>query len=366
MRGAVLAVTDWSTASPYGLGRDVHTEGVRAERRTWAVLDPERFPVPEPRTACLVPGFDVREVLGRKGTRAMNRVTGLAVAAVGALAAPEGEGQDTALVLGTTTGSLQSMMDFTRDSLTGDRPFDVDPTMIPNSVMNCAAAQCAIWHRIEGPNTTLAAGRPSGLLGLAYARRLLANGRARAALCGAAEEYSGARAWIEHHNGPGPLAVPPPLGEGAAVLRVELADAPGAGRPLATVLALHSRQCLPGTDLTAAIGTVAQQVLQQAEVTVHQVWAAAYSGLCPAENQALEELLGADRLRQLPDTTQLLGDTGAASAAFQLATVLALADRAPGRIVLVTSVDDGGTVAAAVLRLATEPASDRSETGGMQ
>ena len=347
--GSVLTVTGWSAVSPYGMGRDAFTEGVLAGRRTDTAVEPGR--VPDAR-ACLVPDFDVREVLGRKGTRAMNRVTGLAVTAVGALADPGGEGPGTALVLGTTTGSLQSMMDFTRDSLTGDRPFDVDPTLIPNSVMNCAAAQCAIWHRIEGPNTTLACGRPSGLLALAYARRLLVNGRARTALCGATEEYTRARSWIEHHNRD---AVPALLGEGAAVLRVRLgggAGPEGVGDAHAAVLALQSRMRLPGASTAAVVGTVVRQALAASEVTPHQVWAAVPSGLCAGESEALEDVLGAEALTRVPLTSDLLGDTGAASASFQLATALAMSGEAPGRLAVVTSVDPDGMVAAAVLRLA--------------
>ena len=355
--GSVLTVTGWSAVSPYGSGRDAFTEGVLAGRRTDTAVEPGQ--VPDAR-ACLVPGFDVREVLGRKGTRAMNRVTGLAVAAVGALADPGGEGPGTALVLGTTTGSLQSMMDFTRDSLTGDRPFDVDPTLIPNSVMNCAAAQCAIRHRIEGPNTTLASGRPSGLLALAYARRLLVGGRADSALCGAAEEYTRARSWIEHHNRD---AAPALLGEGAAVLRVELggSDRYGEGGGddgrdgrQSAVLALHSRMLLPGADTARVVADVVRQALSRAEVTPDQVWAAVPSGLCAEEAAALETAFGAEALRQVPPVAELLGDTGAASAAFQLAAALATAGRAPGRIAVVTSVDPDGMVAAAVLRLAQE------------
>ncbi|MHA6761114.1 beta-ketoacyl synthase N-terminal-like domain-containing protein [Streptacidiphilus sp. PAMC 29251] len=358
-RPELLTVTGWSAVSPYGLGRAAYTEGVRSRRRTDTALDPEQWRVPDAR-ACLVPGFDVRATLGRKGTRAMNRVTGLAVTAVGALAQKAGEGPgegpDTALVLGTTTGSLQSMMDFTRDSLTGDRPFDVDPTVIPNSVMNCAAAQCAIWHRIEGPNTTLACGRPSGLLALAYARRLLVNGRAVTALCGAAEEYTGARSWIEHHNRD---AAPALLGEGAAVLRVELGPAgpDGLGDPGQTVvLGLHSRMRLPDAPTAEVVAEVVAEAMRRAggDWSAQDVWAAVPSGLCAEETEALEAAFGAEALRQLPLTSDLLGDTGAASAAFQLSTTLAMAGQAPGRIAVVTSVDGDGMVAAAVLRLAHE------------
>ena len=384
-----MNITTWSAVSPYGLGREAFATGMMARRRTAVELDPGQWQVPDPR-ACLVPQFDPSSALGRKGTRTMNRVTGLAVAAVGELpigaggGATEDEeavddegnafgdgalsadassvsfsgkpstftlpkqtpaGHITALVLGTTTGSAQSMMDFTRASLTGERPFDVEPGAIPNSVMNCAAAQCAIWHHIQGPNTTLACGRPSGLLALAYARRLLLGGRANAVLCGGAEEYSPARSWLEHHTRDGAPAL---LGEGAAILRVELGGGPDT---LASVLAVASRVCLPGADLAELVTDTVRTALERAGVAARHVWAAAPSGLSGDESEALGAMFGPEALDRVPPTAELLGDTGAASAAFQLAATLTAGADAPGRIAVVTSVDVDGVVAAAVLRL---------------
>jgi len=363
-----MYITAWTAVSPYGLGREAFAEGVLARRRTAAAVLPGPRAVPDAR-ACLVPDFDPRAVLGKKGTRAMNRVTGLAVTAVGALvgrdtgdagdvggtARADEPDCDTALVLGTTTGSVQSMMDFTRASLTGERPFDVEPAVIPNSVMNCAAAQCAIWHRLEGPNTTLACGRPSALLALAYARRLLLGGRARTVLCGAAEEYSSARAWLERRSRSVESAGSPvPLGEGAAVLRVELGAPHGA---LAEVLAVESRFRLPGTSVAEVVEAVARTAVEQAGIDRREVWAAVSSGLCDEETGVLGELFGARTVNQVPLTAELLGDTGAACAAFQLTATLAVAAyeapeaRCDGRIAVVTSVDREGAVTAAVLRM---------------
>src|SRR5699024_7600310 len=88
-----------------------------------------------------------------------------------------GIGEDAGLVLGTHTGSAQSIMDFTRESLVSAKPFYVDPSLFPNTVMNCAAGQSAIWHQLKGPNTTIAGGRGTGLLALQYALRLQRAGR---------------------------------------------------------------------------------------------------------------------------------------------------------------------------------------------
>ncbi|MFI0982064.1 beta-ketoacyl synthase N-terminal-like domain-containing protein [Streptomyces sp. NPDC021093] len=361
----MLHITAWSALSPYGHHAADFTAGVRDRRPTAA-------PVPGQvgQLGCLVPDFEPRAVLGKKGTRDMNRVTALAVTAVGAVLDDGTEpGPDTALVLGTTTGSVQSMTDFTRSSLTGERPYDVEPGVIPNSVMNCAAAQCAIRHRIQGPNTTLAGGRAGALLGLLYAHRLLRAGRARTVLCGGAEEYSTARAWLEARSrdgASGPRGRVPVLlggvpvvlagagallGEGAAVLRLTGGTAPPERPPLASVLSVHTRQTTEGTDPADAVRTTVVEALNRAGIAAPDVWAAAGTGLDPAESAALDALFPRRARDALPALGTLLGDTGAASAALQLASAVASADRAPGGHAVITSVDGQGLVAAAVLRM---------------
>ncbi|MFJ2743770.1 beta-ketoacyl synthase N-terminal-like domain-containing protein [Streptomyces sp. NPDC087440] len=345
-----MNITAWSALSPYGHTAADFSTGVCDRRPTAAPVPGETGQL-----GCLVTDFDPRVVLGKKGTRDMNRVTALAVTAVGSVlnggtdaGTDADSGPDTALVLGTTTGSVQSMTDFTRSSLTGDRPYDVEPGVIPNSVMNCAAAQCAIRHRIQGPNTTLAGGRAAALLGLLYARRLLRAGRARTVLCGAAEEYSHARTWLEARSRDG---APTLLGEGAAVLRLTPAELPTQAPPLAAVLAVHTRHALPGSDPADAVRATVRAALSQARTAAADVWSATGSGLDSAEDDALDALFPRQARERLPALGPLLGDTGAAASALQLATVLAAADQAPGGHAVITSTDGQGLVAAAVLRL---------------
>ena len=335
----MMDITAWSAISPYGTGASHFAAGIRERRPAMTWADPAG---PSRAGARLVPAFDQRDVLGKKGTKGMDRATGLAVAAVGSLAQARYE-PDAALVLGTTAGSVASSMTFTRASLTGVRPFDVDPATIPSTVMNCAAGQCAIWHGITGPNTTIASGRGAGLLGLAYSRRLLRAGRARTVLCGAAEEYSPARSWLASASSS--PAEPPVLGEGAAVLRLEAEGAAGA---LATVLALDS-QLTPDSRFYGA-PLVAGRALQQAGIAPAQVWAV-ISGT-RQERDAVAGMFGREVLDRMPPVGELIGDTGAVSAVFQLAAALVVAAGQPGaRYVLVVSADPAGTTGAAVLRV---------------
>ncbi|MDX3233394.1 beta-ketoacyl synthase N-terminal-like domain-containing protein [Streptomyces sp. ME19-01-6] len=356
-------ITAWSAVSPYGMGRAAYAEGIAARRPTEAVPDPAAWQTPDA-AACLVPGFDIRQILGRAGTRTMDRAMGLAVTAVRELfeeaeadERPVTRGTGTALVLGTTLGSAASQHNFIRASLVGEKPYDVPAQLMPNTLMNCPAGASAIRFGLKGPNTTLAGGRPTALLALAYARRLLAAGRAERALVGAVEEYSGARSWLERHSRGTDEEQTAPLGEGCAVLLVEPADTLPEDRPaLAELLAIDVRVDVGG-DLSGTLRESVRHALAESGVDPGEVWAASGGGLSgdagDRERALLGELFG-------PDATtralchELIGDTASAQAAFQLAAVLVAAAADPasaGRTAVITSVDREGLVACGVLRL---------------
>ncbi|MEI5034533.1 beta-ketoacyl synthase N-terminal-like domain-containing protein [Streptomyces sp. S1A(2023)] len=361
VRGPLISA--WSVVSPFGMDVSAFGNGLRSGTAAATALDPEEWKVPF-ENACLVEGFSNREVLGRKGTRSMDRVTGLAVAAVGRLLQDadgeriSGVGQDAALVLGTSTGSAQSIMDFTRDSLTQEKPFFVDPMRFPNTVMNCAAGQSAIWHKLKGPNTTIAGGRASGLLALNYALRLKKSGHARTVLFGAVEEFSSARAWLEWHTR-GQDESDAVLGEGAAVLLLESGEvAEEHGRDgLAEVLGLECGVYHEaGTEATVLADCV-RRVLERTGVRPDDVRYLSHSQAAgargAAEQDALTDVLG-NHQPELVRCADLIGDTHAAAAAFQIAAVLVAAEGredAKGQIALITSVDRDGVVGCAVLRL---------------
>ncbi|MFH8800537.1 beta-ketoacyl synthase N-terminal-like domain-containing protein [Streptomyces sp. NPDC017936] len=358
-------ITAWSAVSPYGLESADYARGIAADTGDGS----RAVPVPDGHAgeqACLVPGFEVREVLGRAGTRTMDRATGLAVTAVRELfdeasrqQRPVPVGTGTALVLATTLGSAQSQHDFAHASFTGEKPYDVPAQFMPNVLMNCPAAASAIRFGLKGPNTTLAGGRPSGLLALGYARRLLAAGRAERVLVGAVEEYSPTRSWIEHHTR-GADETPGPLGEGCALLLVEPGNGIPAGRTaLAELLAVDARVDVDDQLASTAEASV-RDALAAAGVDASQVWAAVGGGLTGrvghVETALLRRVFGAEATGRVR-VHERIGDTAAASAPFQLAALLAAARRDPaahGRPAVITSVDRDGSVAGAVVRLLGE------------
>ncbi|MEV4015099.1 beta-ketoacyl synthase N-terminal-like domain-containing protein [Nonomuraea angiospora] len=324
-----LVMSGWSVASPFGLGVEPFVAGIGAGRRPASTPDSGPF-----EQACVIPDFDIPAVLGSKGTRAMDRATGIAVAGVGMLLDEYGgrvaeHPERVGLVLGTGSGSIQSIIDFTRESMAGEKPYYVDPARFPNTVMNRAAGQSAIWHGLKGPNATVAGGAATGLLALNYAARLLRRGRCETILCGAVEEFSEHRGWLAWHSG----HRTEPLGEGCAIFLLESRKSAAlAGRvPLATVLgsrfaafgdAGEAGRTLSGcvTGLLAGLGLAAADVrLVATSETPGELGEQENAGVTDAVGT------GAVRLR----CREVLGDMAAAAAAFQLATVLAAGRAAP-------------------------------------
>ncbi|MEV7287844.1 beta-ketoacyl synthase N-terminal-like domain-containing protein [Streptomyces sp. NPDC093252] len=355
-----LVVSGWSAATPYGLGTGPFTEGVRGNLDAVTATAADRPAGLGPyERAGLVPGFDPRAVLGRKGTRAMDRATGLAVATAGMLLETAGGGlaadvpEAVGMVLGTGHGSVQSIMDFTRSSLTGDKPYHVDPALFPNTVMNRAAGQSAIWHTLRGPNTTVAGGAPTGLLALNYAARLLRQGHCEAVLCGAVEEFSTDRAWLEYRARTGAPHRQPagPLGEGCALFLLEpRGRARAHGRePLAALLAARFIAFTDPERADEAVARSVAEALKEAGLRPEDVALVVPSDcggpLGAREDAALARLLGEHRPPRLR-LRRLLGDLGAASAAVQLAAAVTAGDSP----VLVTSVDPDGQTGAVLLR----------------
>lgn len=342
---AGLAVVGWSVTSGYGVGAAPFTAGVTGRR---AAFHDELAFTPYDRVAA-VPGFSAAGHLGRKGTRSMDRVTGLAVAAVSELLAAielEVSPDDLGLVLGTGNGSVKSIMDFTRDSLLGEKPYHVDPAQFPNTVMNRAAGQAAIWHRITGPNSTVAGGRLTGLLALQYASRLQRAGRCRQTLVGAAEELSEQRAWLESQY----RGTATGLGEASVMTLVEpwTGGRPGAARIHGLTFGAYADDTddsAAGDGARAALAGCLDDAMSDAGLTAGDVvLTLPHNATGPEADVLAGRFPAADTLC----CTDLLGDTGAAATSIQLAAALALLQ--PGRTAVVTAIDpDSGTTGCALV-----------------
>lgn len=282
-----LAITAWSAATPHGIG-----------------------------AAALRPGpdeIDLRAAVPGKGMKSFDRLTLLALAAVGDL----GElPADTALALGSS-GSVRSIMDFSRQSLTAKKPTHVDPSLFPNTVMNHPAGQCAIRFGWRGPNATIGGGRTAVSQALGYGARLVRAGRAPRVVVGGVDETGGGEAWTES----------------CAAFLVT----PQGGPALADVLAVEFG--VQGDEPAAVVESTVLRALNRAGVGRGDVRTASASTVI--------EVAVLGRILDTRVVWPRLGvGTGAAFSGFQIAELL----DSPGVVVVCTS-DTSGGVSCVVLRV---------------
>ena len=137
--------------------------------------------------------FAPQDYLGKKNFRPLNRIAQVTAAAAQQTLEASGwsvearEEHEVGFVLGTMFCSVHTITAFDRHALTAG-PSYASPLDFANTVINAAAGQTAIWHGLQGVNSTIATGPSSGLQALGYAADLIRTGRSRALLAGGAEE----------------------------------------------------------------------------------------------------------------------------------------------------------------------------------
>jgi 3-oxoacyl-[acyl-carrier-protein] synthase II len=142
------------------------------------------------------------------------------------------------LVVGTMFCSVRTIGEFDRRAMQAG-PEYASPMDFSNTVLNAAAGQVAIWQRLRGVNSTVAAGAASGVQAIGYATQLIRSGREDVLVAGGAEElcfesslgFKSAGRLAQPIDGAPGCSVPfdsrrtgALLGEGAAFLVLEAAD----------------------------------------------------------------------------------------------------------------------------------------------
>lgn len=366
--GGQVVITGWGVISPIGIGVEAFDEGLRAGRGGLKPVEGYEAGALPFAEACVIPEFDASAFIGKKGTRFLDRTTLLTVTAVGmalqhsGLAVTDENRARVGVVIGTNVGSIKSVGDFMRDTLIHERPYQVNPMHFPNSVMNCAAGQSAIWHKLKGVNATISGGRLAGLMALRYGAMKLRLGYAEALVTGSVEEFCEQTAWAFHHAGRVDPVGGAPLGEGCAVFTLENAEAASAQgrRALAEVLACEVGVYSPDVGGRArqvqGLAACIRRALSRAGVGARDVWAVSTHQFADAEleeveSQALESALDGHEPTRRVVVGKSVGECFSAAGAFQLAALLALFGDAPGdRVALVTSVAHSGAVGCAVIR----------------
>ncbi|MEU4605935.1 beta-ketoacyl synthase N-terminal-like domain-containing protein [Kribbella sp. NPDC023972] len=303
-------IDGWSAVHGAELGRDWLVAALRTSR-----TDPAAVPGPQPI------GLDLRERLGRKGTRLYDEVVLMTSAVVGDLLGDHDStaGSDAAaLVIGTTNGSLNSLRNFCEGAFA--KPPVMNPAAFPATIMNNAAGQVAIRYGLRGPNATVSAGVLSGATAVRYAGRLIRQRRAEVAWAGGVEEgaTTATRGIAEDRDGARPWAA------GCAMVRL---SGRRSERTLATVTHVAQRR-LPATTQSAspetALAECIDDCLLAGGISAGAIASVVLTG-CGSATSIAAERAAAGRFADAitVDLGAVLGDTGSAGSAYTLAGQLA-------------------------------------------
>jgi len=395
-----LAVTGLGIVSPFGIGRAQFMEALRepeaaqerAFARTRSVLTDPRFQLAH---VAEVPDFDAAQFLGDKGLRNLDRATKMLVVAAKHALEDAGLKRD-GLFLGvpserigvcaaTAYGSLDSITEINRVAEL-EHPRYLNPSRFPNTVINAAAGYVSIWEGLEGPNITIVDGNCGGADAVLTAETHLATGRADALLVGGFEVLNeplylaflklGLISEGETPSLPGEVVSRGThLGEGAALLALELSDAARArgARVLAEVVGFGSAFEPPTSEAQLvhasdkAVERAVRAALRDAELGASDIdlVACAESGvnrIDMAEEEGLARVLGSDVATVA--TKALWGETLGAAGTLSMAAGLAwLAGTQPApllrgtlaqpvRTLLITALGYYGNVSVVIMRKA--------------
>ncbi|MFT5466246.1 MAG: 3-oxoacyl-[acyl-carrier-protein] synthase II [Verrucomicrobiales bacterium] len=307
--------------------------------------------VSAPGMAVPIADFSATEYVGEKGLSALDRAGRLSVSAAHLALETSGwtsemrERDELDLVIGTTFCSAHSITQFDRKALLNG-PKYAKPLDFANTVINAAGGQTAIRHNLRGANTTVAAGKVSGLRALRHAQIQVEHGLSKVALVGGVEElcFETFEAFALSGHAPRTSTSPIPfqadragfiLGEGAGFAVIENAEsAASRGAKVIGQLLGHgsSYDISRGEDESNAVERCAEAIsaaLNHAEITAADVkFVSCSANGSPREDRfealALAKVFG-DSLGSIPVTAAVssgLGETLGASGLFQLAAGL--------------------------------------------
>ncbi len=143
-----------------------------------------------------IKGFNPKDTMPSQFYRRLSRLSRLAVAASCEALADSGmrvtdDNRDRiGAIFGSAFGSTQQTDAFFL-SLLEHGPQAAEPILFPDTVPNAPASHVAIFHRLQGPNSTFCQNHLSGESALAFAASLLQGSQAEALLVGGVDELSG-------------------------------------------------------------------------------------------------------------------------------------------------------------------------------
>lgn len=355
-----LAITGCGVVSPAGVGLDRFKEYLDLPRVARPVHAPEDADSYPPLAVHSAGDIKLAEHVGRKGTRRLDRMVGLALVASKLALESAGRADErsmrtqTGVAIGTSTGSIASLFEIATNTLTQSEPYMIEPSRFPNTVLNSCAGQVAIWNSLKGVNATVAGGHVSSTAALRYAQNAIRRGHVTSMLAGGIEETCPQLAWAWHRAAllrPGTA-----LAEGAGILVVEDRSVVGDRPVLAELLGTRTAYRGGRTSLTQGLADCITKLLSDNGVRPEDVGVVALGAGGQVGARRIEEQGVRLALGFLPDALRVpeaLGESYSAGGALQTAAVLARwsgDSPASERFGLVTSLGRDGAIGCVLLR----------------
>ncbi len=357
MKTGSFFITGIGIVSASGITKDIFWDAVLSGKNS--VSKAESFPAEKFSSdlAGEVKNFDPKAYLGPKGLRNLDRSSLFLLTAAkealedAKLSIDDSNTDDIGVCTGTTFPHLSSIVEFDREVIKDGLSFS-NPALFPSTVLNAASSQISIRFNIQGFNTTISTGYTSSLEALKYSLVALETGKVKIVLSGGSEALSqslffgfnklGYMAGIKGEA----LSCPydrrrngPVLGEGTALFCIE--DEKSAKRRAAPLYAkvrsaanffdgyrlgkIHPK----GEGLEAAV----KQALDEAGASTADIdyicgCANSSKDLDRIEVMVLKKIFGKNS-KNIPISSpkSMFGETISASAALQIATVIAAMER---------------------------------------
>ena len=190
-----IVVTGVGMATPLGIGKECFSENLfrgNSGIREIESFDTSRLPS---HLGAEVRDFSPQDFISTKNFRRMDRLSQLAVASArlaledAQIVVDSGNRDRIGIILGTAFGPTDLKIQCTRILFTRG-PAKINPSLVPNSVLNAPAGHASIELGFRGINTTVNHQSASGEAALVYAAMELLRGTADVVLAGGAEILS--------------------------------------------------------------------------------------------------------------------------------------------------------------------------------
>lgn len=193
--GHSVAITGVGVLSPFGIGFDAFTEGIREGRSALRMLDAALWKLPQPCLAGFVEAFRPEEFDADHRFLRLPRVTQLSLAAASMAvkdaftSAGDPAGEDT----GVFSGIMHGVMDQTEQyfgAICDKGARFANPLLFQNTVPNAIVSEISLRFGCKGMAITVTSGAASGLLAVGLAVTALRSRQIRHAIVVAGEELS--------------------------------------------------------------------------------------------------------------------------------------------------------------------------------